>query len=110
MLPPRTTANESTLSDGEAFIEGYRALGLGKVVGTASAGWLIYTSARTLIDGSSLRVPFIRIDDAAGKNMERNPRPADIAVDRPMGETLTGKDVQLDTAVASLLKSLDRTR
>ena len=42
--------------------------------------------------------------------MERNPRPADIAVDRPMGETLTGKDVQLDTAVASLLKSLDRTR
>ena len=109
-LPTVLVANESTLSDGEAFIEGYRALGLGKVVGTASAGWLIYTGARTLIDGSNLRVPFIRIDDAAGKNMEGNPRPADIAVDRPMGETLTGKDVQLDTAVASLLKSLDRTR
>ena len=35
------------------FHEGYRALKLGKVVGEPTAGWIIYTSNVTLLDGSS---------------------------------------------------------
>src|SRR5205085_1012140 len=35
-----------------------------------------------------------------------HPRPVDVAVTRPVGESYTGKDVQLDTAVAELLKQL----
>ena len=45
-----------------------------------------------------------------GTNMERNPRPVDIEVTRPIGETLTGRDSQLDVAVRELLKQLSAPR
>lgn len=108
--PTILVTNESSLSDAEDFTEGYRYLGLGKVVGTPTAGWIIYTGAQSLIDGSSVRVPFIRIQGADGKDMELNPRPVDIRVERPLGETLAGKDGQLDAAVAELLKGLGPKR
>jgi len=38
--------------------------------------------------------------------MELNPRPVDIRVERGLGETLAGRDAQLDAAVAELLKGL----
>ncbi len=40
--------------------------------------------------------------------MENNPRPVDIAVSRPIGESYTGKDSQLDTAVRELTAQLDK--
>ncbi|CAN1531152.1 Peptidase_S41_TRI domain containing protein [Caulobacteraceae bacterium] len=102
-LPTVLVINESSLSDAEDFTEGYRSLGLGKVVGKPTAGWIIYTGSRGLIDGSSVRLPFIRVEDLRGQNMEGNPRPVDIDVARPLGETWTGKDAQLDAAVKVLL-------
>ena len=36
-------------------------------------------------------------------NMELNPCPVDIQIMRPIGETLTGKDSQLDAAARELL-------
>lgn len=105
-LPTILVTNESSLSDAEDFTEGYRHLGLGKVVGTPTSGWIIYTYNTPLIDGTVLRVPTIRIDGADGKNMELNPRPVDIRVERGLGETLVGRDGQLDAAVAELLKGL----
>jgi hypothetical protein len=39
--------------------------------------------------------------------MEMNPRPVDIPVQRPVGETLTGRDSQLDRAVRELLKQIN---
>ncbi|MFI4966616.1 MAG: hypothetical protein ACHP9T_14755, partial [Caulobacterales bacterium] len=68
--------------------------------------WIIYTSNQPLIDGSVVRVPSIRVQDAAGKDMEMHPRPVDILVERPLGETLQGKDAQLEAAVAELLTEL----
>jgi C-terminal processing protease CtpA/Prc len=108
--PTILVTNESSLSDAEDFTEGYRYLGLGKVVGVPTAGWIIYTGGQGLIDGSTVRVPFIRIQGADGKDMELNPRPVDITVERPLGETLAGKDSQLDAAVAELLKGLGTKR
>lgn len=55
-------------------------------------------------------MPFIRIQGADGKDMELNPRPVDIPVERPLGETLSGADSQLDAAVAELLKGLGPKR
>jgi tricorn protease len=104
--PTILVTNQHSLSDAEDFTEGYRALKLGKVVGEPTAGWIIYTSNVTLIDGSSLRIPFIKITDAKGAVMEMNPRPVDVPVTRPIGEGLTGKDSQLDVAVRELLKQL----
>lgn len=106
--PTVLVTNQQTLSDGEDFTEGYRALGLGKVVGEPTAGWIIFTSNVSLLDGSSLRIPFSRVTDAKGQDMEMHPRPVDVLVVRPMGEEYSGKDSQLDAAVRTLLESLPK--
>ena len=49
-----------------------------------------------------------RVRAADGSDMERHPRPVDTLVTRPIGETLTGKDSQLDEAIRTLLKKLGR--
>ena len=63
-----------------------------------------------VVDGSSMRMPGVRITTLDGKNMELAPRPVDIPVTRPIGESLEGKDSQLDTAVRELLKQLGTKR
>jgi len=102
-LPTVLVTNESSLSDAEDFTEGYRSLKLGKVVGEPTAGWIIFTGAQTLIDGSAVRVPGWRIQDLRGQTMEMHPRPVDVEVARPLGETETGSDAQLERAVKELL-------
>jgi len=56
-----------------------------------------------LFDGTTVRLPRQLILGSDGKNMELNPRPVDVLVTRPIGESLTGKDSQLDRAVRELL-------
>ena len=104
--PTVLVINRHSLSDAEDFTEGYRSLGLGKVVGEPTAGWIIYTGDVPLIDGTSLRLPHIRVTDAKGADMELNPRPVDVFVQRPIGEGLAGHDSQLDSAVQTLLQQL----
>ena len=79
---------------------------MGKVVGEPTAGWIIYTGAITLVDGSVLRMPSVTIVGNDGKPMEMHSRPVDIPVTRPVGESYSGKDIQLDAAVADLLKQV----
>jgi Tol biopolymer transport system component/C-terminal processing protease CtpA/Prc len=102
-LPTVLVTDQYSLSDAEDFAEGYRSLRLGKVVGEPTSGWIIYTSNVSLIDGTVIRLPFIRVDTAEGVNMERNPRPVDVPVERPIGESYTERDSQLDAAVRELL-------
>jgi tricorn protease len=104
--PTVLVVNRHTLSDSEDFTEGYRTLGVGKVVGEPTAGWIIFTSNTSLLDGTILRLPFIKITDSRGQNMEGNPRPVDVAAQRAIGETQLGKDTQLDVAVKELLAGL----
>ena len=108
--PTVLVTNESSLSDAEDFTEGYRATGAGKVVGQPTSGWIIFTGSEGLIDGSSVRTPTVRIQDLSGGDMEMHPRPVDVTVERPLGETLAGRDAQLDAAVATLLKGLPAKR
>ena len=105
-VPTVLVTNESTLSDGEDFTEGYRALGLGKVVGTPTAGWIIFTGSQRLIDGSAVRVPGDRVRDLKGEDMEMHPRPVDVEAARLLGETESGEDAQLKEAVSTLLGEL----
>ena len=77
-----------------------------RVVGEPTAGWIIYTGGTSLVDGTVLRMPIIRITDSRGQDMEMNPRPVDKFVKRDPGETIQKKDSQLDAAVAELLKQL----
>jgi C-terminal processing protease CtpA/Prc len=109
-LPTILVTNQHSLSDAEDFTEGYRTLKLGKVVGEPTAGWIIFTGSVTLVDGSVLRMPSTKIFASDGTPMEMHPRPVDVPVTRPVGESFTGKDVQLDAAVAELLKQLGATK
>jgi Tol biopolymer transport system component/C-terminal processing protease CtpA/Prc len=108
--PTILVTNQHSLSDAEDFTEGYRTLGLGQVVGEPTAGWIIYTWNQQLIDGTILRLPRMKITANDGTNMERHPRPVDIEVTRPIGETLTSHDSQLDVAIRELLKQLNSLR
>jgi C-terminal processing protease CtpA/Prc len=101
--PTVLIVNEETLSDGEDFTQGYRYMHLGKVVGVPTAGWIIYTSAIGLVDGSTFRLPFERVTTLGGENMELHPRPVDVYVTRPVGSST---DPQLETAVKTLLSQL----
>ncbi len=109
-LPTVLVTNQHSLSDAEDFTEGYRALRLGKVVGEPTAGWIIYTWNQALIDGTVFRLPRMKVTATDGTVMERHPRPVDVEVTRPIGETLLNKDSQLDAAVRELLKQLDARR
>jgi C-terminal processing protease CtpA/Prc len=104
--PTILVTNRHSLWDAEDFTEGYRALHLGKVVGEPTAGWIIYTTGTELIDGSVVRLPYIRITTATGEPMEMHPRPVDVEVRRPIGEGLTGRDSELDAAVGELLQEI----
>ena len=104
--PTILVTNQHSLSDAEDFTEGYRTLKLGKVVGEPTAGWIIYTSNATLLDGTTVRLPGTRIRGADGKDMEMSPRPVDDTVVRPIGEWYSGKDSQLDEAVKQLLAQI----
>lgn len=79
---------------------------LGKVVGEPTAGWIIFTWNTRLMDGTVLRLPRSRITDRHGAPMEMHPRPVDVEVKRPIGESYGTKDVQLDKAVELLLKQI----
>ncbi|HET7593109.1 MAG TPA: S41 family peptidase [Rhodanobacteraceae bacterium] len=106
--PTVLVTNRVTLSDGEDFTEGYRELGLGKVVGEPTAGWIIYTSNEKLIDGATVRLPFITVTTEDGQPMEMHPRPVDVPISRPLGEAYHDKDSDLDAAAGTLLQQLGR--
>ena len=109
-VPTILVTNQHSLSDAEDFTEGYRSLKLGKVVGEPTAGWILYTSNRPLIDGTVVRVPSTRVQGSDGKIMEMNPRPVDIPVKRQVGESYSGHDSQLDTAVDELLRQIGKKK
>jgi tricorn protease len=106
--PTILVTNQYSLSDAEDFTEGYRSLKLGKVVGEPTAGWIIFTWNVTTFDGTTVRLPRQLVTGGDGKNMELNPRPVDVPVTRPIGESLNGKDSQLDAAVRELLAQTGR--
>ncbi|MGB2751102.1 MAG: LpqB family beta-propeller domain-containing protein [Pyrinomonadaceae bacterium] len=101
--PTVLVTNQHSLSDAEDLTEGYKSLKLGKVVGEPTSGWIIFTWNTNLFDGTTIRLPRQLIRGSDGKNMELNPRTPDVPMTRPIGETLTGKDSQLDRAVRELL-------
>jgi tricorn protease len=53
------------------------------------------------------RQSILRITTADGQPMEMHPRPVDILVVRPIGESRTAGDSQFDAAVKELLSEVD---
>lgn len=98
--------NEQTLSDGEMTSAGFKELKLGKILGTETYRWIIFTSAARLIDGSSVRLPSWGVYTLDGKDLEKTGVVPDIFVKNTFMDRMEGKDPQLKKAVEEILKEL----
>ena len=106
--PKVVLQNWRSASNAEMFPAGFRALGLGKVIGTPTMGAVIGTGSYSLIDGSTVRTPGVGVflADPKRTNMENYGVKPDIAVDNSPEDNLAGRDRQLEVAVQELLKEI----
>ncbi len=98
--------NARSYSDGEIFPWGFKALQLGRIVGTPTFGAVIGTNDVTLIDGTGFRIPgtgWYRMD---GRNLENEPVQPDLLVEPVPEENLRGRDAQLEAGVEECLRML----
>ncbi len=106
--PMVVLCDEWTGSDGEAFTEGFRRLGLGKVIGTRTWGgeiWLSFSNA--LADNGIASAAELGVYGPEGKWLiEGHGVDPDIVVDNLPHATFEGKDAQLDAAIAYLEKAM----
>lgn len=107
--PKVVLQNHRSGSNAEMFPAGFKALRLGKVVGTPTAGAVIGTGGHRLIDGSTIRTPSsgVYLLDAGRTNMENFGVPPDILVENTPEDNLAGRDRQLEVAVEVLLRELE---
>jgi tricorn protease len=96
--------DEATASDGEAFSEGFKRLGLGKVIGTRTWGGEIWLSFDNwLVDKGIASAAEVGVYGPEGKWLiEGHGVDPDIVVDNLPHATFLGEDSQLKTAVAYL--------
>jgi len=98
--------NEQTLSDGEVTSAGFKQLGLGKIIGTETYRWIIFTSGKGLVDGSFYRLPSWGCFTLDGNDIEHTGVKPDIYIKTTFTDRLANKDPQIDTAVKEILKEL----
>jgi len=94
--------NERSASDAEMFPEGFRTLGLGKLVGVPTMGAVIGTGSYRLLDGSTIRTPGSGVYTKAGVDFENYGVPPDVMVDNTPTYFLGGHDRQIEKAVEVL--------
>lgn len=96
--------NEQSLSDAEMTSAGFKALGLGTIIGTETYRWIIFTSSKSLVDGSSYRVPAWGCYTLDGQNLEHTGVAPDIFVKNTFEDLLHARDPQLERAVKEILQ------
>lgn len=96
--------NQNSYSNAEIFPHSIKTIGRGKLVGVQTFGAVISTGAASLIDGSTVRMPFrgwYLLDDT---DMENNGAMPDISVGMPPEAEVAGDDPQIEAAVRELLE------
>ncbi len=101
--------NERTASDGEAFAEGFRRLGLGSVLGTRTWGGEIWlSSSNFLVDRGIATAAEMGVYGPEGDWLiEGCGVEPDIVVDNLPHATFNGRDAQLEAAVEYLLRKIE---
>jgi len=101
-------ADESTASDGEAFAEGFKRLGLGKVIGKRTWGGEIWLSgSNSLADNGIATASEFGVYGPEGQWLiEGHGVEPDIVVDNAPHATFGGQDAQLDKALQHLEERL----
>lgn len=101
--------NANTASDGEAFAEGFRRLGLGKVIGTRTWGGEIWLSHNNwLVDKGIATAAQTGVYSPDGEwVIEGHGVEPDLVVDNLPHATFNGEDAQLKAAVSHLLALIE---
>ncbi|MDH8701677.1 tricorn protease [Dysgonomonadaceae bacterium PH5-43] len=101
--------NKYSASDGDLFPWGFRALGIGKLIGTRTWGGIVgITSSLPFIDGTDIRVPFYTsYDPKTGEwIIENHGVDPDIEIDNNPILEFSGEDQQLNRAIEEVMKDL----
>jgi tricorn protease len=98
--------NEQTLSDGEMTAEGFKQLKLGKIIGTDTYHWIIFTTANQLVDGSRVRLPSWGCYTLDGLNLEKTGVSPDIYIKNTFEDKRQEADPQIVKAVEEIMKEL----
>ncbi|MDR1331397.1 MAG: PDZ domain-containing protein [Tannerella sp.] len=101
--------NKYSASDGDLFPWGFRALGLGKLIGTRTWGGIVGISGSLpFIDGTDLRVPFFTSYDVKTGEwiIENHGVDPDIMVDNDPVKEWNGEDEQLSRAIEEVMNEL----
>lgn len=101
--------NKYSASDGDLFPWGFRALGLGKLIGTRTWGGIVGISGSLpFIDGTDIRVPFFTSYDAKTGQwiVENHGVDPDILIDNDPIKEWDGEDQQLNRAIEEVMKDL----
>lgn len=101
--------NKYSASDGDLFPWGFKALGLGKLIGTRTWGGIVGISGSLpFIDGTDIRVPFFTSYDAETGDwmIENHGVDPDIEIDNDPIKEWAGEDQQLDKAIEEVMKDL----
>ncbi len=100
--------DENTASDGEAFVEGFRRLGLGKAIGTRTWGGEIWlSSSNFLVDRGIATAAETGVFGPDGDWLiEGHGVDPDVVVDNLPHATFKGEDAQLDAAIKYLQEEI----
>lgn len=101
--------NKYSASDGDLFPWGFRALGLGKLIGTRTWGGIVGISgSMPYMDGTDIRVPFFTSYDAKTGEwiIENHGVDPDILIDNDPIKEWNGEDQQLNRAIDEVMKEL----
>lgn len=105
-MPTALMENSFSFSNAEVITEGFRKLKLGPIIGERTPGYVIGTSAFSLWDGGSIRMPAIGAYAVNGDNLENDGRKPDHTVWYDPNAWGEGRDLQIERAVTELLKTI----
>ena len=105
-LPVNMLCNEKSFSNAEIVSHGFKALKRGSLVGEQTYGGVISTGGTSLVDGTTVRLPFRGWYTLDGRDMENNGAMPDVRVPPSPVDESREFDAQLKAAVDDLLKRL----
>ena len=102
--PVVALTNQRSLSNAEMFAYSVKAAGVGKTVGVATPGYCIWTYGWTLVDGTSVRMPYTGAYRRDGTTMENDGERPDFLVPLSNADYQANRDPQLEKAIELLMK------
>ena len=107
-LPMAMLCNEKSFSNAEITSHAFKTLGRGPLVGQQTAGGVISTGSESLVDGTTVRMPFRGWYLPDGTDMEENGAMPDFVVLQTPEDESREFDAQLAKAVEELMKKLPK--